>query len=108
MTQKRGQLTGDLLRENLPALLSGTPPRLPQELEGTQPYMKPLYADDNIINLSAPVEETYRLIRSCIYPYPNAFIEFHGQRIYITRARLEDGVFTDLQVRADGGPLAAP
>lgn len=104
LLQKIGQVTGDLLRAHLPALLDGNPPRLPQELENTQPYMKMLHADDNRIDLAAPVEETDRLIRSCIYPYPNAFLEFHGQRIYVTRAHLEDGAFTELQVRAGGTP----
>ena len=104
LVQKIGRLTGDLLRANMDSLLNGNPPRLPQEFENTQPYMKPLHIDDNRINITAPAEETYRLIRSCIHPYPNAFIEFHGQRIYVERARLEDGVLTDLQVRAGGTP----
>ena len=104
LVRKIGQVTGDLLRANIESLLNGAPPRLPQELENIQPYMKPLHADENRIEFSAPAEETYRLIRSCIHPYPNAFIEFHGQRIYVERARLEDGVFTDLQVRAGGTP----
>ena len=81
-----------------------SPPRLPQELEHTQPYMKPLRADDNRIDPVAPAEETYRLIRSCVYPYPNAFLELHGQRIYVERARLEGGVFTELRVRTGGTP----
>lgn len=106
LLQKIGRTTADLLRANLPALLNGTPPRLPQELEHTQPYMKPLHTDDNRIDPAAPVEETYRLIRSCIYPYPNVFLEFHGQRIYVSHARLENGVFTELEVRAGGSPYS--
>lgn len=107
LLQKIGAVTGDLLRANLPALLHGTPPRLPQELDNTQPYMKPLRAEDNCIDLSAPVEDTYRLIRSCYYPYPNAFIECYGQRIYVEHARLENGVFTELKVRTGGTPWGA-
>jgi len=102
LLQKIGQVTGDLLRAHLPALLAGHPPRLPQELAHTQPYMKPIHADDNRIDPAAPVEETYRLIRSVVYPYPNAYFEFHGQRIYVSHARLEHGVFTELRVRAGG------
>ena len=104
LIHKVGSLTGELLRANMPALLAGTPPRLPQEMENLQPYMKPLHTDDNRIDPAAPAEDTYRLIRSCIHPYPNAFLEFHGQRIYVERARLEDGAFTDLKVRAGGTP----
>jgi len=104
LLQKMGRLTGELLRANLPALQAGTPPRLPQEPGHMQPFMKPLHADDNRIDPAAPVEETYRLIRSCVYPYPNAFLEFHGQRIYLEHARLEGGVFTELRARAGGSP----
>jgi len=103
---KIARLTGELLRANLPALLAGRAPRLPQEMANAQPYMKPISAEDNRIDLAAPVAETYRLIRSCMYPYPNAFIEFHGQRIYVERARLENGAFTELKVRAGGSPYA--
>ena len=104
LLHKVGRMAGDLLRANMPSLLAGTPPRMLQEFENLQPYMKSLRAEDNRIDLAAPPDDTYRLIRSCIYPYPNAFIEFHGQRIYVERARMENGVFTDLKVRAGGTP----
>lgn len=107
LIQKVRKLTGELLRANMESLLAGTPPRLPQEMENLQPYMKPLHAEDNRIDLAAPAEDTYRLIRSCIYPYPNAFIEFHGQRIYVESARLENGAFSELKVRAGGTPWGA-
>jgi methionyl-tRNA formyltransferase len=99
--------TGELLRANLPALVAGHPPRIPQQLVENQPYMKPIKADDNRIDLAAPAEQTYRLIRSCIYPYPNAFIDFHGTRIYVERARLENGAFTEMKVRVGGSPYAS-
>lgn len=104
LIRKMGAVTGDLLRATLPALIEGRPPRLPQELEHTQPYMKPLRPEDNRIDPAAPAEETYRLIRSCIYPYPNAFAELHGERIYVESARLEGGRLVDLRVRAGGTP----
>ncbi|HOX04901.1 MAG TPA: formyltransferase family protein [Planctomycetota bacterium] len=103
---KIARKTAELLRENLPALVAGRPPRTPQQLEENQPYMKPIRADDNRIDPAAPAEQTYRLIRSCIYPYPNAFIDFHGTRIYVERARLDNGVFTELKVRVGGSPYA--
>jgi methionyl-tRNA formyltransferase len=106
LLQKIGALTAELLRAALPALLRGEPPRLPQELDNLQAYMPPLHAEDNRIDPAAPAEATYRLIRSCMYPYPNAFVEFHGQRIYIEHARLENGVFTELKVRTGGSPWA--
>lgn len=104
LVQKIGAVTADLLRANLPSLLAGNPPRLAQELENIQPYMKPLKAEDNRIDPAASAEATYRLIRSCIHPYPNAFIELPGQRIYVEHAWMENGVFTELRVRAGGTP----
>ncbi len=106
LVQKMGRLTGRLLREQLPSLVAGRPPRLPQEYEHQQPYTKPLLADDNRIDLATPVDQTYRLIRSEYFPYPNAFIEFHGQRLYIEHARMENGAFTELKVRVGGSPYA--
>jgi methionyl-tRNA formyltransferase len=104
LLQKVGRMTAGLLRANMPALLAGRPPRLAQEMENLQPYMKPLHPEDNRIDPAASADDAYRLIRSCIYPYPNAFLEFHGQRIYVEEARLENGVFTGLKVRAGGTP----
>jgi methionyl-tRNA formyltransferase len=106
LVAKIGKLTARLLRENMQSIVDGNPPRLAQELENTQPYMKPLTVDGNRIDPAAPIEETYRLIRSCVYPYPNAFLEFHGRRIYVEKARVENGVFTELEIRLDGSPYA--
>jgi methionyl-tRNA formyltransferase len=99
LLHKIARLTAELLRENLPALVAGRPPRMPQEFQRDQPYTKPLRAEDNRIDPSAPIADTYRLIRSCIHPYPNAFLEFYGRRIYMERARVENGEFTELTVR---------
>ena len=104
LVQRLGKITGQLIAQNMQAVIDGNPPRKQQELENIAPYMEPLLQDENIIDLSAPIEDTYRLIRSCIYPYPNAFIEFGGQRIYVEHARLENGAFTELRVRVGGSP----
>jgi methionyl-tRNA formyltransferase len=104
LLHKMGRASAEMLRHNMPSLLAGKPPRLEQEPVEAQAYMKPLHADDNKIDLSAAPAEAYRLIRSCIYPYPNAFIEFHGQRIYVESARMENRAFTELKVRSGGTP----
>ena len=93
-----------MIRDNIQAVIDGKPPRKQQEIQNTAPYMEPIIPDENIIDCSAPIEDTYRLIRSCIYPYPNAFIELGGQRIYIEHARLENGAFSELRVRVGGSP----
>ena len=102
LVQKIGKVTGELIRDNIQSILDGNPPRIPQELENTAPYMEPINPGENIIEFSAPIEDTCRLIRSSVHPYPNAFIEFGGQRIYVGHARLENGVFTELAVRVGG------
>ncbi len=106
LVEKMGRITGVLISENLQSVLDGNPPRMIQEHQGLMPFMPPIVADDNCIDPAAPAEETYRLIRACVYPYPNAFFEFHGSRIYVESARLEDGKFTDMKLRFGGSPYA--
>ncbi len=106
LLEKLGSATGKLVRDNIRSILDGRPPRMKRQLTGLQPFTPPLTADDNRIYLFAPAEETYALIRSVVYPYPNAFIDFHGTRIYVERARLERGRFVDLKLRVGGSPYA--
>ena len=106
LVKKLGAATGKLVRDNIRSIIDGNPPRIKQQLRGTQPYTKPLTADDNRIDLAAPVDETYALIRSAVYPYPNAFIDFHGTRLYVESARMEGGAFTELKLRVGGSPYA--
>ncbi|HUW56451.1 MAG TPA: formyltransferase family protein [Planctomycetota bacterium] len=106
LVEKLGKATGKLVRDHMQSIIDGNPPRMKQQLEGTQPYTRPLSADDNRIDLSAPIEHTYALIRSVVYPYPNAFIDFYGTRVYVEHARMEDGRFTELKVRIGGSPYA--
>lgn len=108
LLDKIGDCTATLLRETLPALLAGAPPRLPQELEHIQPYLPPLTPDNGRLGPSLSAREAYAIIRSFTYPYPNAFVEFHEQRLYIGHARLEHGEFTELTVRAGGSPWQRP
>jgi methionyl-tRNA formyltransferase len=106
LVEKMGRITGRLISENLQSILDGNPPRMIQEHQGLMPFMQPIVADDNCIDPAAPAEETYRLIRACVYPYPNAFFEFYGSRIYVESARLQDGKFIDMKLRFGGSPYA--
>ena len=106
LVAKLGQATGKLVRDNMRSIIDGNPPRMRQDNSGAQPYTKPLTADDNRIDPAAPIEQTYALIRSVVYPYPNAFIDFYGTRIYIQSARMENGKFTELKARIGGSPYA--
>ena len=106
LVAKLGQATGKLVRDNIQSIIDGNPPRLRQNHTSGQPYTRPLTADDNRIDPAASIEQTYALIRSVVYPYPNAFIDLGGTRVYIQSARMENGKFTELNVRVGGSPYA--
>ena len=106
LVEKLGAATAKLVRDNIQSIIDGNAPHMKQQLEDLQPYTPPLTADDNRIDLAVPVEDTYALIRSVVYPYPNAFIDFYGTRIYIEHAWMEDGRFTELKTRVGGSPYA--
>ena len=104
LLQKMGRMTARLVVENMQAMLDGKPPRIKQQLQEEQPFMKKLLPDENAIDLSKPAGETYALVRSEYYPYPNAFIDFYGTRIYVEQARFEGDKCTELKVRVGGTP----
>ena len=106
LLRKLGEATGRLVRDNLGAILSGDLPRVRQAPHGLLPFTRPLTADDGRIDPSAPIDQTYALIRSVVYPYPNAFFDFYGTRVYVEHARVEGGRFTELKLRAGGSPYA--
>ena len=104
LLEKMGRMTARLVLDNLPAMLAGKPPRIPQQMQDEQPFMKKLLADENVIDPAKPAKETYALIRSEVLPYPNAFIDFYGMRIYVEHARFENDKCTELNVRVGGTP----
>lgn len=104
LVEKMGRMTAKLVLDNMNALLAGNPPRIRQLQQEVQPYMPPLKPDENRIDLHRSPEETDRLVRSCYAPYPSAFIDFYGQRIYVEHARFAHGQCTELKVRVGGTP----
>ncbi len=105
LLDKLCQACRKIIREKFGTIVKGNPPRLPQEL-GIGEYWPPLNPDENYIDLPKPIKDIYRQIRASVYLYPNAFIEFGGQRIYIESAKREGSVFTQLKVRLGGEPYA--
>jgi methionyl-tRNA formyltransferase len=75
-----------VLWRSLPALMAGTPPRLPNDLAAGSYYggRKP---EDGRIDFTRPAAEVYNLIRAVAPPYPGAFTEEGGQRLIIAKAR---------------------
>jgi methionyl-tRNA formyltransferase len=79
----------ELLEANLKGLLSGTPPRTPQNHAGAT-YTCRRLPEDNLIRWEAPTEETYALIRAVSRPYPGAFTWLEDRRMVAWDARRVD------------------
>ena len=106
LLDKIGAACAKIIREKFPLIVAGNAPRMPQDpnIEGKQPYVPPMDPNANLLDHGQPIEDIYRRIRACIYPYPNAFFMLGGQRVYVTSARVENGQFTELKVRVGGRP----
>jgi len=80
----------DVLQTNLPALMNGSAPRIPQDhSQATFTCKRTL--EDNEIDWSAPTGRIYDLIRAVTAPYPGATTLLDGQPLHIwAAARLPD------------------
>jgi methionyl-tRNA formyltransferase len=74
----------DLLAECLPAIAAGTLKARPQS--GTPSYGLQRVPDDGKIDWHRPAADVDRLVRAVGRPYPGAFTEFEGERIFIWQA----------------------
>src|SRR5262245_35287736 len=84
-----GRVTGtylDLLERNLPCLLAGTAPRMPQDHERAT-YTCRRVPDDNRIDWNQPASAIHNLVRAVSEPYPGAFTDLDGRRLTIWAAR---------------------
>jgi len=70
----------------LPALLAGTAPRLPNDLDQGS-YFGGRKPEDGRIDWSKPAHEVYNLHRAVAPPYPGAFTDIGARRYVIERAR---------------------
>ena len=75
-----------VLWRSLPALLSGTAPRLPNELS-LGSYFGGRKPEDGRINWQQSAPAVYNLVRAVAPPYPGAFTDIAGQRLVVARAR---------------------
>ncbi|GAB7537224.1 formyltransferase [Burkholderia sp. 22PA0099] len=71
----------------LPALLAGEAPHLPNDLSQGS-YFGGRKPEDGRLDWSKPAAEVYNLIRAVAPPYPGAFVDLHGTRFVVARARL--------------------
>jgi len=102
--EKIGWALQKIIREKFPLIAQGKAPRIPQDQNhpNKQPYMPPIDPNSLVLDPNKPIEELYALIRANYYPYPNAFFMLGGQRVYVSSARVENGKWTELNVRVGG------
>jgi methionyl-tRNA formyltransferase len=79
----------------LPALLAGTAPRIPNQLDKGS-YFGGRKPEDGRIDWSQDAQQVYNLHRAVAPPYPGAFTDAGGQRYVIERARLHRGPLPSL------------
>jgi methionyl-tRNA formyltransferase len=72
----------ELMRETLPLLRAGTAPRVPQDLS-TGSYCRGRRPEDGRIDWSRPAVEIHNLVRAVSRPYPGAFTELLGKRLFV-------------------------
>ncbi len=77
-----------ILARSLPALFTGTAPRLAQRIEPGQ-YFGRRRPEDGRIDWRWPATRIHNLVRAVAPPFPGAFTEATGRRLWIHRTRVE-------------------
>lgn len=90
-----------VLTRSLPALLAGTAPRRPQRLESGS-YVGRRTPEDGRIDWTQPAQRIHDLVRAVAPPFPGAFTEAGGERVWIHRTRVADAA---PGVRPGGPPV---
>lgn len=79
-----------VLARTLSALIAGTAPRRPQNVEPGQ-YFGRRTPEDGRIDWGRPAIEIHNLVRAVAPPFPGAFTEADGKRWWIHRTRVVQG-----------------
>jgi methionyl-tRNA formyltransferase len=82
-----------LIREYHPQIVAGNAPRHPQDLEAGS-YFGRRGPEDGRIDWNWPARRIFNLVRAVTHPYPGAFCEADGRKLYIWRVTIasESGV----------------
>jgi methionyl-tRNA formyltransferase len=75
-----------VLERQLDAIKAGTAPRIRQD-ESQATYFGGRKPEDGRIDWTQSAERIYNLIRAVTHPYPGAFTEVNGQRLFIWQAK---------------------
>ena len=80
-----------VLVRSLPALVAGTAPRRPQRIEPGQ-YFGRRRPEDGRIDWQQPAFEVHNLVRAVAPPFPGAFTDLPGGRVWIHATRPAPGI----------------
>ena len=77
-----------LVREFHPKIVAGRAPRIAQDISQGN-YCGRRRPEDGRIDWTWPARRIFNLIRAVTHPYPGAFCEFDGRKLYVWEARLD-------------------
>ena len=101
LNRKLGDAARELLRATLPALLTGTAPRVPQDHAHATTFggRRP---EDGRLAWPRPARELSNLVRAVTHPYPGAFTTWAGATLFVWQAKP-----LDAPAKAEPGRVAA-
>ena len=71
-----------VLERQIDAIVAGHPPRLPQD-ESAATYFGGRKPEDGLIDWTQPAGRIFNLVRAVTRPYPGAFTEAQGRRLFV-------------------------
>jgi methionyl-tRNA formyltransferase len=99
----------DMLDEVLPLIRAGQMPRRKQDPSrvSVMPKRRP---EDGVIDWRLPARRLYDWVRALTHPYPGAFTDLDGRRVFVWKAALAPDATTNLgpgEVAVEGARLIA-
>jgi methionyl-tRNA formyltransferase len=79
-----------LMRDTYPRLCRGDAPRQPQD-HSRASYFGGRRPEDGRIDWHGSARQIFNLVRAVAHPYPGAFADWNGRRLYVWKAQLTSG-----------------
>lgn len=94
----------DIVARALPALEAGTAKRVPQD-ESLATKFGRRRQEDGRIDWNKTAGELYNFVRALTHPFPGAFTEVNGKKVFIWRARAIEGRAKPGEMVSDNPPI---